>query len=56
MENILRKSSKIINYLAQSAEPDPGLRYPTNMSWQVQGHFCRIIRHHDSFEKKHGNK
>jgi hypothetical protein len=25
MENILRKSSKIINYLAQSADPDLGL-------------------------------
>jgi hypothetical protein len=27
MENICRESFKIINYLAQSAEPDPGLRY-----------------------------
>jgi hypothetical protein len=27
MENICMKSSKIINYSAQSAEPDPGLQY-----------------------------
>jgi hypothetical protein len=27
-----------------------------NMSWQVQGHFCRIMRHYDSFEKKYSDK
>jgi hypothetical protein len=27
MDNILKEYSKVINYLAQSADPDPGLRY-----------------------------
>jgi hypothetical protein len=27
MKNICKESSKIINYLAQNADPDPGLWY-----------------------------
>jgi hypothetical protein len=26
------------------------------MSWQVQGHFCRIMRHHDNLEKQYKDK
>jgi hypothetical protein len=27
---------------------------PANISWQ--GHFCRIMRRHDSFEKQYSDK
>jgi hypothetical protein len=26
------------------------------MSWQVQDHFCKIMRRHDSFEKQYNDK
>jgi hypothetical protein len=29
---------------------------PVNMSWQVQQHFGRIVRRHDSFEKHCNDK
>jgi hypothetical protein len=30
--------------------------FPTNMSWQVQGHFCRIMRYYNYFDKQYSNK